>query len=57
LQNLKFNHLGALPYAALPIGSAIGLISGWSMVYPRKEVKTYGTSAQIEGYSKVGSQL
>jgi uridine monophosphate synthetase len=57
LQNLKFNHLGALPFAALPIGSAISLISGWSMVYPRKEVKTYGTSAQIEGVFKSGESI
>lgn len=57
LQKIKFNHLGALPYAALPISSAISMISGWSMVYPRKEVKTYGTSAQIEGVFNSGETI
>jgi uridine monophosphate synthetase len=49
LNNLDFDHLAALPYAAMPITSAIALQSNWSMVYPRKEVKTYGTKAQVEG--------
>ena len=30
-------HLAALPYAALPIGTAIALHGGWSLVYPRRE--------------------
>jgi uridine monophosphate synthetase len=49
LRGLEFDHLAALPYAALPIASAISLKSNCSMVYPRKETKTYGTKAQIEG--------
>ena len=49
LRELSFDHLAALPYAALPIASAISLLGGWSMLYPRKEVKTYGTKATIEG--------
>ena len=49
LESLQFDTLAALPYAALPITSAISLLSGWSMIYPRKEVKIYGTKAQIEG--------
>jgi len=49
LQGLDFDHLAALPYAALPIASAISMKSNYSMVYPRKETKTYGTKAQIEG--------
>ncbi len=49
LQELSFNRLAALPYAALPIATAISLQSGWPLIYPRKEVKTYGTRAEIEG--------
>ncbi len=49
LQSLTFRHLAPLPYAALPIGTAVGLMFGWSLVYPRKEVKTYGTGASVEG--------
>jgi uridine monophosphate synthetase len=56
LQQLAFDHLAALPYAAMPIGSAISLRGGWPMIYPRKEVKSYGTKAQIEGVYKAGER-
>ena len=49
LEGLRFDRLAALPYAALPIGTAISLLGGWPLIYPRKEVKTYGTKAEIEG--------
>jgi uridine monophosphate synthetase len=49
LRSLSFDRLAALPYAALPIGTAISLQSGWPLVYPRKEAKGYGTKAEIEG--------
>jgi uridine monophosphate synthetase len=38
-----------LPYAAIPIATAISLQAGLPMIYPRKEAKTYGTRAEIEG--------
>lgn len=49
LRRLSFDRLAALPYAALPIATAISLQSGWPMLYPRKEAKEYGTRAEIEG--------
>jgi uridine monophosphate synthetase len=49
LDNLEFDMLAALPYAAMPIGTAISLHGGWKMVYPRKEVKGYGTQVEVEG--------
>lgn len=49
LTRLRFDRLAALPYAALPITTAISLRKGWPMIYPRKEVKAYGTAAEIEG--------
>lgn len=49
LRPLTFDRLAALPYAALPIATAISLQSGWPMIYPRKEAKEYGTRAVIEG--------
>ncbi len=57
LQKLWFDHLGALPYAALPIATAIGLEGNWSMIYPRKEVKSYGTAVQIEGVYSTGDRV
>jgi uridine monophosphate synthetase len=41
--------MAALPYAALPIVTAIGLINKRPMIYARKEVKSHGTQATIEG--------
>ena len=49
LETLKFDQLAALPYAAMPIGTAISLHGGWGMIYPRKEVKGYGTKVEVEG--------
>lgn len=49
LDDLRFDVLAAYPYAALPIGTAIALHSGWPLVYPRKTTKSYGTGRQVEG--------
>jgi uridine monophosphate synthetase len=49
LKQLKFDRLAGLPYAAIPIATAISLQGNYPMIYPRKEVKTYGTKAEIEG--------
>ncbi len=46
---LTFERLAAIPYAALPIATALSLQTGWPLVYPRKEAKSYGTRADIEG--------
>ena len=56
LAGLQFDHLAALPYAALPIATAISLRGGWPMIYPRKEAKAYGTKAQIEGVFRPGER-
>lgn len=57
LENLTFDRLAGLPYAALPIATVISLQGGWPLVYPRKEVKTYGTMAEIEGIYKAGDRI
>jgi uridine monophosphate synthetase len=57
LRSLKFDRLAALPYAGLPISTAISLKTGWPMIYPRKEVKGYGTRAEIEGYFSSGERV
>lgn len=54
LESLNFDHLAALPYAGLPITSAVSLLGSWSMVYPRKEEKSYGTKMQVEGVFSEG---
>ncbi len=49
LAGLRFDRLAALPYAGLPIATAVSLRGGWPLIYPRKEAKAYGTAAEIEG--------
>jgi uridine monophosphate synthetase len=56
LGKLSFDHLAGLPYAALPIATAISLAAGYSLIYPRKEEKDYGTRAAVEGEFKAGEQ-
>lgn len=49
LNGLSFDRLAGLPYAALPIGTAIALEMNRPLIYPRREAKDYGTKAVIEG--------
>jgi uridine monophosphate synthetase len=57
LKRLTFSRLAAVPYAALPIATAISLQGGWPLVYPRKETKEYGTRAEVEGVYNPGEQV
>ncbi len=57
LKGLSFDRLAALPYAGLPIATAISLETGWPLIYPRKETKTYGTKAEIEGLFNAGERV
>ncbi len=54
LKKLKFDRLAGLPYAAIPIATAISLAGNHPMIYPRKEAKAYGTKADIEGEYHAG---
>src|SRR5512139_1976843 len=57
LKDLKFDRIAGLPYAAIPIATAISLAGNYPMIYPRKEVKTYGTKAEIEGEYHPGETI
>ncbi len=57
LAELKFDRLAGLPYAAIPIATVISLQGGYPMIYPRKEVKAYGTKAEIEGEYHAGETV
>ncbi len=54
LSTLQFSRLAGLPYAAIPIATAISLAGNYPMIYPRKEAKAYGTKAEIEGEYHAG---
>jgi uridine monophosphate synthetase len=49
--------LAAIPYAALPIGTAVALELNLPLIYPRKEVKAHGAARQIEGEFRPGDRV
>ncbi len=57
LRPLTFDRLAAIPYAALPIGTAVSLELGCPLIYPRKEVKGYGTRRAVEGEFQKGERV
>jgi len=57
LHQLTFDRLAGLPYAAIPIATAISLQGNYPLIYPRKEIKTYGTKAEIEGAYEAGETV
>lgn len=57
LKTLQFARIAGLPYAAIPIATAVSLRGNYPMIYPRKEVKTYGTKAEIEGDFNAGETV
>lgn len=57
LEDVNFDHIAGVPYAALPIGTAVALAMGRSLIYPRKEVKTHGTGKTVEGVFSAGDRV
>ena len=57
LSTFHFSRIAGLPYAAIPIATAISLAANYPMIYPRKEAKTYGTKAEIEGEYLAGETV
>jgi uridine monophosphate synthetase len=57
LDPLVFDRLAAVPYAALTIGTAVALAVHKPLIYPRKEVKAYGTGQAVEGIFSTGDRV
>ncbi|MGE5140901.1 MAG: orotidine-5'-phosphate decarboxylase [Rudaea sp.] len=57
LSDLSFDRLAGIPYAALPIATAIAMEMDRPMIYPRREAKDYGTRAEIEGEWTLGEKI
>ncbi len=49
LRPLRFDRIAGIPYAGLPIATAVSLLGNLPMLYARKEVKEHGTRRAIEG--------
>ncbi len=54
---LHFDRIAGIPYAAIPIATAVALQGNYSMIYPRKEQKGYGTKRAIEGKFREGETI
>src|SRR5574342_524987 len=49
LRPLRFDRVAGIPYAGLPIATAVSLAGNLPMLYARKEVKEHGIRRAIEG--------
>jgi len=57
LAPLKFQRIAGIPYAGLPIATAVSLAGSLPMIYARKEAKDYGTKRTIEGRFEPGETV
>lgn len=55
--DIHCDRIAGIPYAALPIGTAISLASGIPLIYTRKERKTHGLGKDIEGHWRPGERV
>ncbi|MCB9137691.1 MAG: orotidine-5'-phosphate decarboxylase [Caldilineaceae bacterium] len=57
LNGLRYERIAGVPYAALPIGTAVALAADAPLIYPRKEAKNYGLGKDIEGAWETGDRV
>lgn len=57
LAGLRVDRLAAVPYAGLPIATALSLETNLPLLYTRKEVKTHGRARRIEGDYRPGERV
>lgn len=57
LQELDYDLLAGVPYAAMPLVGAISFLNRDSWIYTRKEVKSYGRQRLVEGDYKKGQKV
>jgi len=57
LGDLTYDHVGAVPYGALPLATAVALDRSRSLVWPRRESKEHGTGARVEGEWAAGDRV
>jgi len=55
-QKCQHDILCAVPYAALPVTTALSMVSGIPMIMARKEAKDHGTKNMIEGVYTPGQE-
>lgn len=56
-REIPFDRIAAIPYAGLPIGTALALEMERPLIYPRQEIKQHGTCRAIEGAFEPGETV
>jgi len=56
ISGCNFDLITGIPYTALPMAAQLSARINKPLIYPRKEVKSYGTAQQIEGVFAKGQQ-
>jgi uridine monophosphate synthetase len=54
---VEFDRLCGVPYAALPIATAVALEMDKPLIYPRMEAKAHGLGKEIEGAWQPGERV
>ena len=54
---IDHDRLGAVPYGALPLATALALETGRPMIWPRPAPKDHGTGAAVEGVFRPGDRV
>lgn len=57
LRGIPCDRLCGVPYAALPIATAIAIETSIPLIYPRKEAKQHGLGKEIEGSWRPGERV
>lgn len=57
LKDITCERIAGVPYAALPIGTAVAIAADKPLIYPRKEAKGHGLGKLIEGAWQVGERV
>ncbi|NEQ35249.1 MAG: bifunctional orotidine-5'-phosphate decarboxylase/orotate phosphoribosyltransferase [Okeania sp. SIO3I5] len=57
LKDLEFDRIAGIPYGSLPTATGLALRLERPMIFPRKEVKAYGTARLIEGHFQPGEKI
>lgn len=57
LGGIECERIAGVPYAALPIGTAVAIAADKPLIYPRKEAKSHGMGKIIEGAWQAGERV
>ena len=57
LADIDCERIAGVPYAALPIGTAVAIAADKPLIYPRKEAKSHGLGKLIEGSWQAGERV